>query len=325
MNRQKHIWYLYALILVLAGVIQYEQSRLVALRREYRKELANVQEIIRKIVLGGGVDNNDQEFSDFMENQQGLVFRSRKLNRLEDAWAHDHQLLLQILKLKNSSVHVFHGQNEERYIDDTYIEDCITSIDRSMGLSPLLGIGVAPNERKICSPRRALIRFDNLGASIPANAKILSGALYFKQARHNNQSGVLNETIDLYKVRKDWNEGQTKYGLAQKGECTWKAARFQELEWEVPGLWGGKSDVDNTVLATAQHVEKAQDEKTWISFYFNEDGLKNLEEIIQGKPNYGWLLRIDDDLKNDGLVFFHSSNDSNGADRPYLEIVYYTP
>ena len=120
------------------------------------------------------------------------------------------------------------------------------------------------------------------------------------------------------------HEGNQNGSEAASGECSWNSAQSGALLWSIPGLWPNEKDINKTVLASATKINSS-DIGRWIRFNFNSDGIKRLQAIIDGSPNYGWLIRQANEENMPPRLRFYSSDAEHATDIPYIEITYTLP
>jgi hypothetical protein len=168
---------------------------------------------------------------------------------------------------------------------------------------------------------RTLLKFNELNADFFQGKKILAAVLYMKQTVNDStleDDDALNETIDLYAVRKKWGEGYHVRGKAFKGEVTWVSARTDEEDWTVPGCSSISDDFDPLLLGTTGPAVSG-DATEWVTIVLNADGISRL--LDKSWPNNGFLLKMRDETKPNTAVFFNS--DKGFKDNiPYMEVYY---
>ena len=86
-------------------------------------------------------------------------------------------------------------------------------------------------------------------------------------------------------------------------------------------MWPDSTDVNKEIIATASKIQRWTKD-VWVNFYFSESGIEHLQRIVDGQPNYGWLIKYEDETTANVMTFFHSSEAENKEDRPYLLILY---
>lgn len=168
---------------------------------------------------------------------------------------------------------------------------------------------------------RALIKFNEINSSLFNGKEILAAVLYFKQTENESfyeDDGAVNETIDLYSVRKKWWQGRHTRGKAQKGEVTWISARAQEEDWAVPGCGSPTDDYDPQVLGTTGPTVSG-DSSEWVTIILNKEGIRRLED--RSWVNNGFLLKMRDENKPNTAVLFDSPK-AKIENMPFMEIYY---
>jgi len=168
---------------------------------------------------------------------------------------------------------------------------------------------------------RTLLQFTELTPKFFQGKKIMAVVLYMKQT-HNDAAleddGAINETIDLYAVRKKWDEGKNIRGKARKGEVSWIAAQADVENWKVPGCSSPTDDFDPLLLGSTGPAVFG-DSTEWVSIVVNPDGIERL--LDESWPNNGYLLKMRDETKSNTAIYFDS--DKGFKDNiPYMEIYY---
>ncbi|MCC6758347.1 MAG: hypothetical protein IT395_01805 [Candidatus Omnitrophica bacterium] len=168
---------------------------------------------------------------------------------------------------------------------------------------------------------RGLLQFAELTPEFFKGKKILAAVLYMKQTQNDatlEDDNALNETIDLYAVKKKWSEGTYIRGKAAKGFVTWMSARADIEDWTVPGCSSPTDDFDPLILGTTGPAVSG-DATEWIMLVFNIDGIAYLMDT--SSLYKGFLLKTRIESKMNTAVFFDS--DEGPAEYiPYLEIYY---
>ncbi len=168
---------------------------------------------------------------------------------------------------------------------------------------------------------RGLIQFLELTPDFFRGKKILAAVLYIKQTKNVTafeDDAAMNETIDIFAIRRKWWEGIHINGKARKGEVTWMSARADIEDWTVPGCSSPTDDFDPLILGTTGPAVSG-DATEWVSIVLNVDGIERL--LDKSWPNNGFLLKMRDESKSNTAVFFDS--DKSFKDNiPYMEVYY---
>lgn len=167
-----------------------------------------------------------------------------------------------------------------------------------------------------------LVQFKNIEKYL-SGKKIIGGKMTFIFA-----GGVFEETnanhvakIDIYRILKQWNEGESFSNLeANTGEVTWNAARHERQTWEIPGCQG---ESDREQVPIAQY--EIRGDGTGIAF----DGTVPLPaDLIQTwvdspDSNCGLLYEKKDTYPtNQYFMFFDNDDDPWFYKHPRLVIQY---
>jgi len=181
-----------------------------------------------------------------------------------------------------------------------------------MGASAFVRVGNdgEPNRR----PNRSLIKFDFLSGLLSkgvTDASQIVDAWIVLQIFSSEGGGTEGLNVDIFRLRRDWTEGETAYAPAAAGEVTWTAAKFQNEKWSKPGA----GDIVSDRWGTA-------DDTQFISSIgkvtFNVKG--SLQAILASGENYGWLLQAQDESK-DKYHRYYSSEHRKTSRRPKLVVV----
>ena len=163
---------------------------------------------------------------------------------------------------------------------------------------------------------RSLIAFDVAGG-IPVGATIQSVTLRLNVPQ--GRGGARN--IELHKVLADWGEGASFeapgggqiWANAQPGDATWTHAFSNTTTWATPGgdfsaTVSAVTAVDSFGLYTwGSTAQMVADVQAWL------DNPSN---------NFGWLLKMDDEISTQTAKRFASGENTTAANRPQLFIEY---
>lgn len=127
--------------------------------------------------------------------------------------------------------------------EDTFIASDLP--DHNMGRCDTVYLGTYEKERRA----RMLIKFDPREAGIKGNMAIqkvilrLNWSIFLWWDKDN--------VIRVHRVLRPWQEGRGTYGMAQKGETTWKSAMHGQSLWDGPGCSGPKDRTEKYVERNA--------------------------------------------------------------------------
>ena len=167
--------------------------------------------------------------------------------------------------------------------------------------------------------RRGLIAFD-VGEQISSEAVILEATLTMYMSRTRGPE----ETIEVYRVLRDWGEGASdgatvketegQGAVAQEGDATWTYAIFDAEMWEAPGG-------DFSAAASAGTPVGDEGEYTWTS-----DKLAADVQMWVTEPdrNFGWAVIGNEDSRKTAKRFDSKDNDTE-ANRPTLTVTFAEP
>jgi len=359
MFKNVNIW-LIGFIIFLALTVHYHSVRLVRTKNEFQEELDKLN--IKLALLGINDVRVSELTDDMKKKLFNITFEAENAYQALKSHELDIKRIFEISSNITTSVEAIEGRMNDKDINslpmkvrnfETQMQHILLMLSAAYGNSPEAeyGIyktqldphGVADNiisnypgrenynrggDKYIRIGRldrnntfRELLAVKDILQHIPKGAEILSAVLYLKQTISKNDPNCDNVTIHLYEVLKDWGEGSDLKREAQPGESTWNEAKSGEMPWNSPGLWPDSQDVRNPVVAAAPKIQKWTKD-IWVPFYFTPQGLEHLQKIVDGQPNYGWLMKYEDESVNSMMTFFHSSESDRVEDRPYLLILF---
>ncbi|MFQ5640078.1 MAG: DNRLRE domain-containing protein, partial [bacterium] len=201
---------------------------------------------------------------------------------------------------------------------DAYIDK--HKADFNTGVTKFIRVGNdgKPNRR----PNRSLIKFDFIDGLIMSgvtNASQIVKAeleLYVFSSEDGGEEGL---DVDIFRVMKDWNEGDTDYAAAKTGEVTWNAARHDEVEWARAGAGRVNKDREEDPDDT-QFIES----RGRATFRVTFNVTTTAKAIFDDAENYGWLLQAQDEGK-DTYFRIYSSEHRKKRRRPKLTITAIVP
>src|SRR5688572_17681869 len=191
--------------------------------------------------------------------------------------------------------------------DNTLYESTGAQLSNGQGIYMFVGLTGSGGSR------RGLVAFDL--SAIPSNATItdVSLSLFLSRPR----SDATAETIDLFKVVKDWGEGGSNAGSpggsgapAQAGDATWLHNFFNTSFWTTPG-----GDTANNVSAST-NVSANNRPYTWSGSGMVADVQS---WIANPASNFGWMITGNEANQQSAQRFHTGENTSN---KPQLTVTY---
>lgn len=163
-------------------------------------------------------------------------------------------------------------------------------------------------------PNRSLLKFDfvdglkSVGVTEPAQIVEAWIELRVFSSEGADDEGI---TVDVFDLLKEWNEGNTDYASAAKGEVTWNAAMRGKEKWSIPGA--ADAGIDRAADAVATQIIDATGRVRF-------DVLSSVRNIFNNGNNYGWLFEDRNESK-DKYYRIYSSEHRKSARRPKLIVV----
>ena len=164
--------------------------------------------------------------------------------------------------------------------------------------------------------RRGLVAFDL--SAIPANATVTDAALSLFLSRP--RADATPETIDLFKVLKDWGEGNSNAGTpggggapAQPGDATWLHNFFNTSFWASAGGDSAASISASTAVSTNNRTY------TWTGSGMVADVQS---WVANPASNFGWLI-VGNEGNQQSAQRFHTSE--HASNKPQLTVTYTLP
>lgn len=161
--------------------------------------------------------------------------------------------------------------------------------------------------------RRALVKFDLSGASIPSGATILTAS--FQVTIPSGGFGTHN--LAIHRLNQDWGEGTVSVGSgrgseANTGDATWNSARHNVTNWTNGGNFQASATETETNITTGT--------VTW-----NSSGvISDVQDWVDGTTNAGWI--IISSLENGGTSpVARKISSRTGSNPPTLSITYRPP
>jgi hypothetical protein len=194
--------------------------------------------------------------------------------------------------------------------DNTLYESTGAQLSNGQGIYMFVGLTGTGGSR------RGLVAFDL--SAIPSNATItdVSLSLFLSRPRADGTA----ETIDLFKVLKDWGEGNSNAGSpggggapAQPGDATWLHNFFNTNLWSSPGGDTANSISASTAVSTNNRTYNwsgsgmVADVQSWVA---------------NPATNFGWLITGNENTQQSAQRFHTSENASN---KPQLTVTYTLP
>jgi hypothetical protein len=194
--------------------------------------------------------------------------------------------------------------------EDTYLDQG-NSGTYNMGTTTLIRVGDNDGHR----PVRIMIQFDFSNVAISDSNQITSAKLYLR----NNDFEASGDHVDVFRVKKQWNGGNTDYAVPPEGDdaVTWTYQYSTQTSWTGAGC-------DNSAdrETTAEDTQTISNQGVWYSW----DVTDSAKYMFDNSQYYGWILisqEEDDGTQN--KIRFDSSERTTTSERPYLEITYSPP
>jgi len=191
--------------------------------------------------------------------------------------------------------------------DNTLYESTGAQLSNGQGIFMFVGLTGSGGSR------RGLVAFDL--SAIPANATItdVSLSLFLSRPR----ADATAETIDLFKVLKDWGEGSSNAGSpggggapAQPGDATWLYNFFNTSFWTSAGGDTAASVSASTAVSTNNRPY------TWSGSGMVADVQS---WVADPASNFGWMLAGNEGNQQSAQRFHTGENTSN---KPQLTVTY---
>jgi hypothetical protein len=191
--------------------------------------------------------------------------------------------------------------------DNTLYESTGAQLSNGQGIYMYVGLTGSGGSR------RGLVAFDL--SAIPANATVTDVSLSLFLSRPRADAAA--ETIDLFKVLKDWGEGSSNAGSpggagapAQPGDATWLFNFFNTSSWTNPGGDAAASISASTAVSTNNRPY------TWSGSGMVADVQS---WVANPASNFGWLITGNEGNQQSAQRFHTSENTSN---KPQLTVTY---
>lgn len=191
--------------------------------------------------------------------------------------------------------------------DNTLYESTGAQLSNGQGIYMFVGLTGSGGSR------RGLVAFDL--SAIPANATVTDVSLSLFLSRPRGDATA--ESIDLFKVVKDWGEGASNAGNpggagapAQPGDATWLFNFFNTSSWTAPGGDTAASVSASTMVSTNNRLY------TWSGSGMVADVQS---WVADPASNFGWLITGNEANEQSAQRFHTSENTSN---KPQLTVTY---
>ena len=173
------------------------------------------------------------------------------------------------------------------------------------------------------SIRRSLLRFALTG--IPAGSTVTSVTLDLYQ---NNAAFDAGGSYSVHRVTADWGEGasdaptgECQGGFGQLNDATWRWRFYNPLNLPASIEWASLGGDYVSTASASLILDGADAHRLWSSPQLTAD----VQAWLDGAaPNYGWLIRRDEESGSGNAVRFASRTNGTPSQRPAL-IVTYTP
>jgi len=191
--------------------------------------------------------------------------------------------------------------------DNTLYESTGAQLSNGQGIYMFVGLTGSGGAR------RGLVAFDL--SAIPANATVTDVSLSLFLSRPRGDATA--ETIDLFKVVKDWGEEASNAGNpggagapAQSGDATWLYNFFNTSFWTDPG-----GDTSSSVSGSTP-VSANNRNYTWSGSGMVADVQS---WVANPASNFGWMITGNEANQQSAQRFHTSENTSN---KPQLTVTY---
>jgi hypothetical protein len=194
--------------------------------------------------------------------------------------------------------------------DNTLYESTGAQLSNGQGIYLFVGLTGSGGSR------RGLVAFDL--AAIPASATITDASLSLFLSRPRSDASA--ETIDLFKVVKDWGEGTSNAGSpggggapAQTGDATWLHNFFNTSFWTAPG--------GDTAAAISASTAVSTNNRPYI--WSGSGMVADVQAwIADPASNFGWMI-VGNEANQQSAQRFHTSE--NTSNKPQLTVTYTLP
>ncbi len=165
--------------------------------------------------------------------------------------------------------------------------------------------------------RRSILKFDFIsslqGLGVTSSDEITTATI--NMTFYGEDSDV-NENVSLYRVLKDWGEGDKDGDAAATGESTWNSAKHNQQVWSSAGAnatadagtagnWDSSYDRHSSADATTT-IDTASGSYDWTV-------TTAVKSMFTLSKNYGFLIVNDDEGSNSSNKAFHAK-ESDGAE-----------
>ncbi len=204
----------------------------------------------------------------------------------------------------------FEGADFSDVTYDAYIDKRRDNFN--MGAEDFLRVGNdgPPNKR----PNRTLIKFDFLSglaaSGVTEASQILDARLELDvySSEGADEEGL---SVEIFRLLRDWEEGNTAYAQAQANEVTWNSVKHESENWSTSGAGDVNNDRAETPDDTS--IVNSIGKVDW-------DVTSSVQYIFENSMNYGWLLQAQDESK-DNYYRFYSREHTKISSRPKLTII----
>jgi hypothetical protein len=159
-------------------------------------------------------------------------------------------------------------------MEDTYTDQG-NSGTYNMGATNLIRTGDNSGSR----PVRIMINVDFSNILITDSSQIVSATLYLR----NNDFEASGDHVDIFRVKKHWNGGNTDYAVPPEGDdaVTWTYQYSTQTAWTGAGC-------DNSAdrETTAEDTQTISNQGVWYSW----DVTDSAKTMFDNTQYYGWIL-----------------------------------
>jgi len=292
-------------ITIFVLVVHYQHTRFAVFKQVYRKQINGMEQHIEKAT------------------QESSIFQ-KKIKQLESMTGFQQKILSRILHQGHDDMLIYRSHQSQFAIDDAYLlsgrgfvndNEYIAQLKEGIiktGMLKHACVGKSDDGRNTCW---GLLRFNNIIGQIPKGAEVISAALNLKMLPEDNDIST-TRMLYLYGLNVNWQEEDLKYYISQPQQC-----KPMGIACAKYSMWSKKEAWESTILAKGVLKGKTSGQG-WIKLFFSVEGIKQLEEIIDGGPNQGWIIMLGGE-PTPTMLFYHTSESRTIQNIPYLEIVYY--
>ncbi len=331
MDNQNIKKYLIWITIILLVILQFEAMQIHALKKMMFSYIQQKNNVFKAYSERTEKAKNDKQISLMVSDPRELLEASEKTDQLVadellQVSSVADGLSVKVDYLDSAVTWMLKNSKKYRWVSSATENSKISIADAQItggGENRICNIGGTeefcvgkPNHSALS---RGLFKID-FTALIPANAKIIAAVLNLKMKKADSQSiNVRNEQIFLYRLKRDWAEGNKKGTASENGESDWEMAKRPDEPWYIPGVWGAEVEVESTPSAQVKGIAYSEQEP-WIQLYFTDKGITQLRSMLSKEmPNYGWLVKSNNEKLDFSNMCFYSHESEF---KPFIEILY---